>query len=48
MKLHPITSIDELLKHDAPYSDSAPVVLFERSRWHKVKRTLRSLFSVVF
>jgi len=37
MKLKPITSITELLKHDAPYPVSTVVViLFQRSAWRKL------------
>ena len=36
-RLKSITSIEELLKHDAPYPVSTVVViLFERSAWRKL------------
>lgn len=35
MKPQPITSIDELLKHNTPYRECTPVILFDRSLWQK-------------
>lgn len=51
MKLKPISSIDELLKHDAPYPAAfTPVILCDRpSPWLKrLKRLLRRAIIVAF
>jgi hypothetical protein len=35
-KVKAITAIDELLRHDTPYIEGSPVILFERSLWRKL------------
>jgi hypothetical protein len=41
MRIQPITSIDELLKHDRPYPRFAPVILCDRSLWEKAMGWLK-------